>query len=163
MGMYITYEERLRLCTKIEFLFRKNNLSSSIFTEAFRIRYLSNYFGIICFLESLYLTTSDDDLTKKLNKDAEKFLGFVKNFSIVILKVQSSLLSASEDQVEKVVEPISIVTRFSSGLSYADSTSRNIRDILAPRTVFRNVLEFDLEDIPFSQEVFDLLTALHHC
>ena len=163
MGTYITFEKRIKLCTKIELLFRKANPYSLLFTDAFRVRYMSNYFGIICSVESLFLETGDDDLTKKLNKDADKFIGYVRNYSIVVLKMQSSLIGATIDQTQKVVNPMSIVNRFSSGLSHTDGFSKNFTDILRPKAVYRNLLEFDLDDFPFSREVFDLLTSLHHC
>ena len=110
----------------------------------------------------LFLDTADDDLTKKLNKDIDRFIGYVRNYSIVVLKMQSSLLGATIDQTQKVVDPMSIVNRFSSGLSHTDGFSKNFTDILRPKAVYRNLLEFDLDDFPFSREVFDLLTALHH-
>lgn len=163
MGTYITYEKRIKLCTKIELLFRKANPDSLVFTEAFRVRYMSNYFGIICSVESLFLDTGDDDLTKKLNKDIDKFISYVRNYSIVVLKMQSSLLGATTDQTQKVVDPLSIVHRFSSGLSHTDGFSKNFTDVLKPKAVYRNLLEFELDDFPFSREVFDLLTSLHRC
>lgn len=162
MGTYITYEKRINLCTKVELLFRKSNPDSLVFTDAFRIRYSSNYFGIICMVETLYLESEDDDLTKRLNKDVDRFIGYLRNYSIVILKMQSSLLRVSIEQTQNVVNPVSIVTRFSSGLCHIDGFSKDYSDILRPKAVYKNLLEFELDDFPFTREVFDVLTALHH-
>ena len=159
MSTYTLFERRLHLCIQMESMFERLRPGSSVFSKAFSVKYLSNYFGIICLIERQYNMTEEDDLTLKLNEECERFISFVRKFSVVVLSVQMKMANATNDLLEIEDTPLTVPNRFGSGLSTFDGHSKDVVDICRPKKVYRQVLDFDLDDLP-SQDLRNLLVRL---
>ena len=159
MSTYTLFERRLHLCIQIESMFERLRPGSSVFSKAFTVKYLSNYFGIICLIERQYNMTEEDDLTLKLNEECERFISFMRKFSVVVLSVQMKMANATNDLLEIKDSALTVPNRFGSGLSAYDGFSKDVTDITRPRKIYRGVLDFDLDDLP-SQDLRSLLVRL---